>query len=223
MENLATLPGKVPNKPLIGVGTQVYAKFGSKLPFTSKQLEEKRNGKRPRQAREKLEGVVVRSAPASSWIVYFYGIKKTACIKYNKLVVSQDTSLHALAQVRLSDHVDNNDVDFVDYLKLQRYIDNLDFILSSSKKSKISAPNSVTPIANKSNLSNRTNQLKGDRNNNQRSNSVEDVSPFLPPPEKPRFVPRMPLPMGMNIGDKDGSKTQDVTLVEKNGSINNGE
>ena len=91
METSVEPPGNVPSKPLIGVGSKVFAKFGSRIPLTAKQLEDKRKGKRPRQGRESLEGVVVRSAPNSSWIVYFFGIEKTACIKYNKLVVSITT------------------------------------------------------------------------------------------------------------------------------------
>ena len=108
---------------LLAVGAKVYARFGPRQSLTARQLSDKDNGKRPRRLRSYIKGVIVKSGPNASWIVYFYGIKKTAAIKYNKLTVIEEANPQALTQVELATWMSTETVDFITHEELTKYID----------------------------------------------------------------------------------------------------
>lgn len=205
---------------LLSVGTRVSAKFGPKKPFTKKQLDDKRKGKRPRQSRDILQGVVVRSAPESSWIVYFYDIGKTARVKYNKLTVCEDTDENALSKVKFSQMISSKTtVDFEDYQKLQNYVDKLNTThLNRHTKSKTvvtpshQAKKQKTSLQ-RSNLVSSAATLSNQSTSSAEGTSVqindEELSTFVRKPDlmtQLQFIERIPHPDGVveQVSNEDG-------------------
>ena len=72
---------------------------------------------------DKVVGLVLRSAPGSSWVVYWYDVQKTSCSKFNQLVVESSPSQGCLAEVSvLSKILGSRSVDFANYTSLRSYL-----------------------------------------------------------------------------------------------------
>lgn len=117
----ALLPSTEP--PHLGVGAEVLSKSGEKKPLSVAQVRAKRAGKKVRQSRSDLRGVIVKSAPARSWIVYWYSIEKTSVVKYNQLRSVANPSPQAQKYVSELSGLSDEQVDFSTEKDLRHYID----------------------------------------------------------------------------------------------------
>ena len=92
----------------------------------------------------------MKSAPAKSWIVYWYDIEKTSVVKYNQLCVVTNPSPQALRYVSELSGLSDKQVDFGTEKDLRRYIDvrqnNLDYKASGGKIPAKPASTLVTPL-----------------------------------------------------------------------------
>ena len=123
--------------PRLGVGATVVAKHGVKKPLSATQLLAKRAGKKVRQSREEIQGVVVKSAPDKSWIVYWYSIQKTSKSKFNQLRAVANPSSSSQEYATELAFLGDAPVDFATDKLLRDYIDqkqnDLDYKASGGK------------------------------------------------------------------------------------------
>ena len=128
----------------LGVGATVTAAHGVKKELTTAQLLSKRLGKKVRQSRESMTGVVVSSAPEKSWVVFWFEIEKTSR-STGRLTVLSNPSKTSLEQVK-SLSLQDKPIDFSSDSKLRDYMDrrqNLSDLAASGGK--IPAKPLVTP------------------------------------------------------------------------------
>ena len=92
-----------------------------------------------------LLGLVLESAPDSSWLVYWYDLDKTSRCKFNQLVVENSPSQDCLGQVGIMCKVLQNCVDFATDNELQKYVKEVESTLEDLKEPrKLPASPSVT-------------------------------------------------------------------------------
>ena len=128
----------------LGIGAQVTAPHGVKKPLSVSQLRSKRLGKKVRQSRELLLGVVVASAPQQSWVVFWFEIEKTSRSTGQLTVLSNPTKT-TVDQVKAM-QLEDKAVDFESDIKLREYIDQKQALSDyEASGGKMPAQNLVTP------------------------------------------------------------------------------